>query len=251
MSDFASLLPSTASPLLRAIEQTNAEPLIGLEAPIQTLWDVNTCPVELLPWLAWAFSVEVWKHDWEEATKREVICSAIAVHRLKGTRQSVEIALGALGFRIDLVEAWEEGGDPHTFRLDAYGDDVFAAGFQIDAHLLDTVTRLIENVKPVRSHFSLRIGESFTTAMTAKVGQRQRRRHVGALSPQPRAHEIEQQIGLASGLRRRARHCQTLVPHPRPHTSAAALAVKPGLRARQCHQTTYRVTPREGAAYAA
>lgn len=188
MSDFKHLLPPSASPSERAIENTMAERTMGIEAPISSLWNVDTCPEELLPWLAWAFSVEVWEHDWPEAVKRNVIRNSVEVHRMKGTRRAVELALETLEMRIDLHEGFEldEHGDPygppHTFKLDAFAQDVFDAGFQIDARLHALVTELLRNVKPVRAHFNLRIGESFNATTTAKVGLRQRRRHGGGLA---------------------------------------------------------------------
>ena len=172
MSDLLTLLPPSASATVRALETVLAERTAGLEAPIAMLWDADNCPVELLPWLAWALSVEVWDHARPEETKRNVIRNAVRVHRLKGTRQSVELALTALGFRTDLVEGWAEGGAAHTFRLDAYGDDVIAAGHELNAQLLETVTRLIENVKPVRSHFTLRLGQSFQAPAFTRMAVR-------------------------------------------------------------------------------
>lgn len=256
MSDIDRLLPPSATASERAIETVIAERTIGIDAPIATLWNVDTCPEELLPWMAWAFSVEVWDHAWSETVKRNVIRNSVQVHRMKGTRRAVELALEALEMRIDLHEGFEidEHGDPygppHTFTLDAFADDVFAAGFQVDERLHALVTELLRHTKPVRSHFTLRIGESFNVTTTAKVGLRQRRRHGGALSPQPRPHEIESALGLAPGLRRRMKNQRTLLPQPRPHALFIAARVGAAMRARQSHKTTYQVTPREGAAYA-
>lgn len=170
MSDFPSLLPPNASDALCATEQTLAERKDGLIAPIGTLWNADTCSVDLLPWLAWSFSVEVWDHAWPERIKRQVIRDAVQVHQVKGTRRSVEIALASLEIRSDLVEWFEDGSDPHTFRLDAFADAIFDAGFQIDPKLHALVTDLIETVKPVRSHFTLRIGEKKGGAVTVRSG---------------------------------------------------------------------------------
>lgn len=249
MFDLPTILKPNATDHDRALEQAIRKGQPDL-TPIAKLMNPDTCPAHLLGWLAWAFSVDVWEATWSEATKREVIKRSITIHRIKGTAGAVRRALGTIGFRTDISEWFEHGGDPHTFRIDAFGDDIFAAGFQIDAELLEMVTTLIENVKPVRAHFALRIGESFNVTTTAKVGLRQRRRHGGALSPQPRTHEIESDPGLAPGIRRRARHIQSLSPQPRPHALGAALTIKAGMRARQSHAATFNVTPREGAAYA-
>lgn len=249
MFDKPTLLKPNATKHDRALEQAIHKGKPDL-TPIAKLMDPDTCPAHLLGWLAWAFSVDVWEATWSEAMKREVVKRSIVIHRIKGTAGAVRRALGSVGFRTDISEWFEHGGDPHTFRIDAFSDDIFAAGFQINAELLEMVTTLIENVKPVRAHFSLRIGEGFNVTTTAKVGLRQRRRHGGNLSPQPRTHEIENGPGLASGIRRRARHIQSLSPQPRPHVLGAALIIKAGLRAHQCHAATFNVTPREGAAYA-
>lgn len=94
------------------------------------------------------------------------------VHRNKGTRKSVETSLEALGFNVDLSEWFEYGGSPHTFRIDAFGEEIFEAGYQVNAALLDEVTRLIETVKPARTHFDLRVGESFKSGAEVRSGVR-------------------------------------------------------------------------------
>lgn len=189
MSDIKTLLPHTANDFSRDLEIVTAERIEGIENPLHDLWNVDTCPVHLLPWLAWAFSVEVWEHSWPEEIKRNVIRNAIAVHRVKGTRRSVELALEALNMRIDLHEGFEldEHGDrygpAHTFKADAFADDIFDAGFQIDARLHATVTELIRNVKPVHVHFTLRIGERKGGTIAAGTASRQRVRESRAITP--------------------------------------------------------------------
>ncbi len=235
MFDLPTILKPNATELERALERAIRKVKPDL-TPIAKLMNPETCPAHLLGWLAWAFSVDVWAPSWSEATKREVIKRSIEIHRIKGTAGAVRRALGTIGFRTDLSEWFEHGGDPHTFRIDAFGDDVFAAGFQVSPELVDMVTRLIDNVKPVRSHFSLRVGESFNVTTTAKAGLRQSRRQNGDLSPRPRGHEIESNLGLAFGMRSRARHVQALAPRPRSHKLGAHLTIKAGLRLHQKHR---------------
>lgn len=192
MSDPRTLLPPSATALSRSIETVMAERTMGIEAPISKLWNVDTCPEELLPWLAWAFSAEVWEYDWPEAVKRNVIRSSVEVHRMKGTRRAVQLALEALEMRIDLHEGFEldEHGDPygpaHTFKLDAFADDIFDAGFAVSPKLHALVTELLRNVKPVRAHFTLRIGEKKGGTVTARTGSLQRaedHRHITPALP--------------------------------------------------------------------
>lgn len=110
-----SLLPPSAPPLAHALE-TAGRRLSELPVRHADLWRPDSCPVALLPWLAWAFSVDDWDDGWAEAVKRRVIANAYRVHRLKGTPAGVELALATLGFRSDLTEWFEEGGVRHHAR---------------------------------------------------------------------------------------------------------------------------------------
>lgn len=95
-----------------------AEPLIGIETPITTLWNADTCPVAFLPWLAWALSVEIWDSGWSEDAKRGVIRESIAVHRQKGTVASVKRALAAAGYGDAVVierYGWELHDGKHIY----------------------------------------------------------------------------------------------------------------------------------------
>lgn len=92
-----SLLPPNASALERAVEAACAA--IGdIPVPLATLWDPWACPAPLLPWLAWAFSVDSWDASWSERTKRQVIDASYWVHKHKGTVGSIRRALIAAGF---------------------------------------------------------------------------------------------------------------------------------------------------------
>ncbi len=87
------LLPESASPLERELAGLS-ETLDALDpAIIETLWDAWRCPAELLPWLAWALSVDVWDDAWSIPTKRQAIADSPDYHRIKGTVQAVTAAL--------------------------------------------------------------------------------------------------------------------------------------------------------------
>lgn len=250
MSDFETILPPNASPELRAIEQAMAETKAAIHAPITALWDVSACPVDVLPWLAWGLSVDVWDAGWSEETKRRVIAQSVELHRIKGTRGAVQLALAALGFRIDIIEGWEEGGAPHTFRLEAYGKDVFQAGFQIDARLFETVKQLIENVKPVRSHFTFRIGETFENDLHIAAGSRARYADRVEFAPASATASRRADATLRTGLRvtRIDRHEHR--PIGRRAAVMAALKARSGLRVRRISRIDHIFQPQEGAAYA-
>lgn len=88
------LLPPNATQLERSIEAVNAA-IEDIPVPIDTVLDPWRCPAALLPWLAWAFSVDTWDSSWSERTKREVIAASYQVHRTKGSVHSVKLAIEA------------------------------------------------------------------------------------------------------------------------------------------------------------
>jgi hypothetical protein len=55
----AALLPPTSTPFEFAMGRASGEGL-PLPVPLRELWDPWTCPMALLPWLAWALSVDIW-----------------------------------------------------------------------------------------------------------------------------------------------------------------------------------------------
>jgi phage tail P2-like protein len=116
---------------------------------IREIWNPDTCPASLLPWLAWAFSVDEWSPAWTELQKREVIKTSFDVHRHKGTVGAVQDALRSLfvGARVQEWFRQIPQGDPYTFRVllevDQYGIDQSAIGGLKD---------IINRTKNLRSH---------------------------------------------------------------------------------------------------
>lgn len=151
-----------------------AEAKRGLFDTLHSIEDAATCPANLLPWLAWAWSVEVWESDWPIERQRRVVDDAIRYHRIKGTRPAVEQSLRGLGFDTQITEWFEPGGSeqPYTFSVNAYSRDVFAAGLSIDADLLAAINRAIEHAKPARAHYTLRIGERHACGLQTATSHR-------------------------------------------------------------------------------
>jgi phage tail P2-like protein len=85
------LLPNSSTPLERA-----ASIATGRFAPavvVPDLWDAATCPVPMLPHLAWALAVDDWDATWGEERKRTAIANALYIHRHKGTPAAIRRAL--------------------------------------------------------------------------------------------------------------------------------------------------------------
>lgn len=115
------ILPSNATPYERAMLEADLAALTAIDpAVIATIWDPMRCPTILLPWLAWALSVDVWDNTWTEERKRKVVAASPLVHRLKGTRGAVRRALDAFDLESRIVEWWEEtpAARRGTFRVE-------------------------------------------------------------------------------------------------------------------------------------
>jgi hypothetical protein len=61
---------------------------------VSTLWDPWICPVDALPALAWAWSVDYWRDWWPEDRKRQVVAESRAFHSLKSTILADRMACG-------------------------------------------------------------------------------------------------------------------------------------------------------------
>lgn len=144
------LLPPSATPQERALAETAAR-VSTVPTPARDLWNPDTCPVELLPWLAWAFSLDDWDVTWTEAQQRAAVKASYSVHRYKGTIGSVKDALQALGLGVQVQEWFNQipAGDPYTYKLllevNQYG---------VSLAQLETIQAVVENAKNLRSHMT-------------------------------------------------------------------------------------------------
>lgn len=146
----SSLLPANATAAERALSTAISEAL-AIGAPLRDVWNPDTCPPHMLPWLAWAFSVDQWDSTWTVAQQRAFIKQSVEVHRHKGTVGAVRDALEALGLGIQLQEWFNQSppGEPFTFKallsVDQEGVPQAATGRIFD---------VIERTKNLRSHLS-------------------------------------------------------------------------------------------------
>ncbi|WP_316196569.1 phage tail protein I [Bradyrhizobium sp. SZCCHNS3053] len=74
--------------------------LLDLDIPIRDLWNPWTCPENLLPYLAWALSVDLWDPNWELTKRRSVVANAIKHHQIKGTLKAIETYLGLIDSQV-------------------------------------------------------------------------------------------------------------------------------------------------------
>ncbi|KJH82852.1 phage tail protein I [Stutzerimonas stutzeri] len=143
-----SLLPPNATELERLAAEALAQ-LQRVPVPLRDLWNPDTCPAELLPYLAWAYSVDRWSSAWPERAKRDAIRAAYFIHAHKGTIGALRRVVEPLGYLIEIREWWEEAplGVPGTFRLLV---GVLDTG--ITEVMYQELTWLIDDAKPVSRH---------------------------------------------------------------------------------------------------
>lgn len=119
--------------------------------PLRDLYNADTCPLHLLPHLAWAWSVDRWDYRWTEATKRAAIKASYYIHAHKGTIGALRRVVEPLGYLIEIVEWFKmvPEGIPGTFALKV---GVLDTG--ITEEMYQELERLIDDAKPVSRHLT-------------------------------------------------------------------------------------------------
>lgn len=146
------ILPPNALSMERELDKVAEARLGPLSVPVGDVWNPLTCPAQLLPWLAWGVSIDIWDTSWTEAVKRDAIAGAVEEQRRKGTRAAVRKALDRLDPLIGLTEWFEDPDnlEPFTFRLDL--PDRNTSAIDYDSETIDELLRDIAAVKPLRAH---------------------------------------------------------------------------------------------------
>ena len=145
-----SLLPGNACDLERqaalALAQIQRVPI-----PLRQLWNPDTCPTPLLPYLAWSLSVDRWDGNWSDATKRAAIRASFFIHSRKGTIGALRRVVEPLGYLIEIIEWWQTApeGVPGTFALKV---GVLETG--ITEEMYQELTFLIDDAKPRSRHLT-------------------------------------------------------------------------------------------------
>jgi phage tail P2-like protein len=156
------LLPPNATAQEIALAAATSR-ISDVPVPIRTLYQPAAAPSQVLPSLAWSYSLDEWDTTWTEAQKRQAITDSIYVHRHKGTIGAVKRAVNALGFGVEVQEWFRQLplGDPYTFRLLLTAEqsgipqagmlrlqDVVDATKNLRSHLSAIVPTIITNAGP-------------------------------------------------------------------------------------------------------
>lgn len=145
MSD---LLPYNATDQERALANTIAR-ISDVPVLVREVWNPDTAPASVLPWLAWAFSVDDWDTNWTDEQKRNVIKQSVYSQRIKGTIGAVTRQLAALGYTIQILEWWQQDPEGQPYTFDVY---ITASQYPLTARDYNKVLEVIDTNKNLRSH---------------------------------------------------------------------------------------------------
>ena len=133
------ILPPQLAELERKID-AGAARIDAIPVRTETLWNPWTCPVEVLPWLAWNLSIDHWRASWPEQRQRAAVARSLDLHRIKGTLRAVEQALSEFDLAPKVTE-WFDAVPPlprGTFRLDLATDSVPVTP-ELDARIMSAL----------------------------------------------------------------------------------------------------------------
>ncbi|MGL5093654.1 MAG: phage tail protein I [Aeromonas sobria] len=154
----APLLPFQSSDLEKDLDIALSH-IESVSIPIRDLWNPEKCPIEALPYLAWAVKVGSWSSRWTERVKRQVVAASLDLHRVRGTRPAIEKALQSLDVRCEIVEWFEQPDlnmEPGTFRVTAHvstrGDDGTS-----NADFTEEIRDVIDSAKPASRPYTLAV----------------------------------------------------------------------------------------------
>jgi hypothetical protein len=85
MGEAVSLLPQNRTVWEETLSLTSAGRRPLPANIIKSVWNPWTCPIDLLPYLAWGLGLEIWDDDWPETRKREVVARIWLLKRRKTT----------------------------------------------------------------------------------------------------------------------------------------------------------------------
>ena len=125
--------------------------------------------------------------------------------------------LDSLGIVIEIEEWFEFGGAPHTFKLTAFVNDNQASGSAegtggdgggtngleravLNQALFDNLIRLVDDVKPARSHYDFQVGIAFGSELAVGSAAFALSFQRNTVMPQPETN-LSSTLQLAAGAR--------------------------------------------------
>lgn len=211
----AEILPNDATPREKAYAAVDAR-FEDIDTDlVRRVKSVAEAPADYLPYLAWERSVDVYDPAWPEAVKRAVIAAAPEVHRYKGTRHAVEVALAALRVGTEITEWWQEvpRAAPYTFRVTAYARGRLYDGPVLDTRLTRVIYSAITRAKPLSRAFTFSVVANLPSTLGMAAAATARVRGQGVLRPVAQ-DAFAMRLGLAGAATARVRVQALLTASP-------------------------------------
>lgn len=144
-----SLLPPNHTQFENNLENVSSR-ISDVPVNIRDVWNPDTCPLELLPWLAWALSIDSWKDYWSESVKRARLRDAVAISREKGTAKSLHDVVNSFGVVMELDEVSADLA-PFQFNIKIDVNNVGAQNSEFTRDVIEEISR----TKRSSSYFEL------------------------------------------------------------------------------------------------
>lgn len=121
--------------------------------------------------IAWQFDSKVWRDSWPLHLKQSVIRTIISEKSKKGTLSAVKKAVESLGSAVIIREWWQTSpmGTPHTFTVTLSVNEIPG---QVSAQTQADLMLRIDDVKPVRSHYTLSVATQANGGLNLSNGVR-------------------------------------------------------------------------------
>ena len=164
------LVPPGSTELEKSLDHLIKFRLDDLQINLNDLWNPKKCPAAFLPFLAWSVSADNWNtHDTDDK-KRLYIENSVWLHKRKGTVGALKRALSLFGASVSILEWWQQSpkAAPHTFTISiSLGGEVATT-----VTALDNLKAIIDNVKPVRSHYIMQTSAEYFAEITMGAAAR-------------------------------------------------------------------------------
>ena len=147
------------------LEMAEVKQLIAYSAIYARIDELPETVIEALAWENKMLGAE-WAIAKTREKRIELVKNSFILNKKRGTRWAVERIFSILGMRAEIVEWWEEGGEPFTFRISVL--DVSETGFTPEVE--QWVTSLIYAYKPLSRHIkgtTLQVKSSVTDTRVA------------------------------------------------------------------------------------
>lgn len=164
--DLADLIPPSiaSDPQVQAAVQALNGELQSCTAQIQQavlIARIDELDSSTLDQLAWHYNVLFYDDGGTLTQKRAAIKRAIYWRRIAGTKGAVEEGISALQYKPEVIEWWQFGGEPYTFKVIA---DV--TGQSVSDGIYTQVERVVELTKNTRSHL---VGVTIRSNVEGKI----------------------------------------------------------------------------------